>query len=226
METAQQMQESPANEVWQNFLDGITGKDPVKQKVLQRFAGYCLSRHCARRKFLVLEGFGPCGKSLFVQALSQLFAPEKSWRPDPDDLLKIGLQNQLHGKWLVAIEGWKQVIMQAPTFLRMVDGNYEVRQLYSDAWGPFTGKVVVTASGMVDLLISSEPLLQRMLVVQLHRIHDEDVDPDLAARLATNDARYEIARWAQDGANDLCTIPNAGFLKKEEPWLNNNPLIV
>lgn len=216
-----------AEALWRFFLDGITGGDEMKQKILQRFAGYVLSAHCSYRKFLVLEGYGMTGKSTFARTLAAALGEGSTLVADPADLLLMSFQHRLVGRRLLVLSEWSRPVMKAPSLLRMIDGNCEVREEYSKGWQWFTGKIIITHNTMTDLLIADDQVLSRMIVVQLHRIWDPD--PHMAERLASPAVRNVIFAWAQAGAVDLATIPNNTlnpFIRREEPCLNERPLIV
>lgn len=57
---------------WDVFLERVMGDDEAGIKTLQEWAGYCLVHGTLFQKFLILEGEGQNGKSVFCAALTAL----------------------------------------------------------------------------------------------------------------------------------------------------------
>lgn len=57
---------------WDRFLNRVMEGDPDGIKTLQEWAGYCLTHDNSLQKFLILEGEGQNGKSVFCAALIAL----------------------------------------------------------------------------------------------------------------------------------------------------------
>ena len=57
---------------WEAFLEKNLELDPERIKLLQEWAGYCLLPDTGEQKFLVLEGEGSNGKSVYMAAITAL----------------------------------------------------------------------------------------------------------------------------------------------------------
>lgn len=57
---------------WESFLEKNLEMDPERIKILQEWAGYCLLPDTGEQKFLVLEGEGSNGKSVYMAAITAL----------------------------------------------------------------------------------------------------------------------------------------------------------
>ncbi len=58
------------------FLDKVMELDPERIKLLQEWAGYCLTTDTTQQKFLILEGDGGNGKSVFLAAIGAMLGKE------------------------------------------------------------------------------------------------------------------------------------------------------
>lgn len=61
---------------WEAFLEKNLEQDPERIKVLQEWAGYCLTPDTGFQKFLVLKGEGANGKSVYCAGLSAIVGLE------------------------------------------------------------------------------------------------------------------------------------------------------
>lgn len=61
---------------WESFLEYNLELDPERIKILQEWAGYLLLPDTGQQKFMVLEGEGANGKSVFISALTAMLGPE------------------------------------------------------------------------------------------------------------------------------------------------------
>ena len=61
---------------WERFLAHNLEGDPDRILILQEWAGYCLLPDTSQQKFLVLEGEGANGKSVYCAVLEALLGPE------------------------------------------------------------------------------------------------------------------------------------------------------
>jgi P4 family phage/plasmid primase-like protien len=61
-----------ASPKWDAFLDRVMKDDEEGRETLQQWAGYCLTRDTSFQKFLMLEGEGSNGKSVYCAALTAL----------------------------------------------------------------------------------------------------------------------------------------------------------
>jgi len=57
---------------WDKFIGRVMEGDPIGVKTLQEWAGYCLTHDAAFQKFMLLEGEGNNGKSVFCAALTAM----------------------------------------------------------------------------------------------------------------------------------------------------------
>lgn len=58
------------------FLEFNQEQDPERIKILQEFAGYCLLPDTGEQKFLILEGEGANGKSVYIAALTAMLGQD------------------------------------------------------------------------------------------------------------------------------------------------------
>ena len=57
---------------FERFLETSLEMDPERIKILQEWAGYCLTHDLSQAKFLILEGAGSNGKTVYLSALEAL----------------------------------------------------------------------------------------------------------------------------------------------------------
>jgi putative DNA primase/helicase len=60
---------SASSELWQRFLDDITGGDEDMQSFLRVLTGYCLTGRTDEEKLFILYGPGGTGKTTFIEAI-------------------------------------------------------------------------------------------------------------------------------------------------------------
>lgn len=82
---------------WDAFLEKNLQLDPERIKILQEWAGYCLTTDTGQQKFLALEGEGSNGKSVFCAGLTAMLGIDncshlglESFGPDFDKADMIG----------------------------------------------------------------------------------------------------------------------------------------
>ena len=61
---------------WDAFLEHNLEMDPERIKILQEWAGYCLLPDTGEQKFMILEGEGANGKSVYTAALTAMLGEE------------------------------------------------------------------------------------------------------------------------------------------------------
>ena len=61
---------------WEAFLERNLELDPERIKILQEWAGYCLTPDTGQQKFLALEGEGSNGKSVYCAAISAMLGAD------------------------------------------------------------------------------------------------------------------------------------------------------
>jgi|GEM_PF-896120 phage/plasmid primase, P4 family, C-terminal domain len=61
---------------WDAFLERNLELDPERIKILQEWAGYCLTPDTGQQKFLAMEGEGSNGKSVYCAAISAMLGAE------------------------------------------------------------------------------------------------------------------------------------------------------
>jgi P4 family phage/plasmid primase-like protien len=61
---------------WNAFLEHNLEMDPERIKILQEWAGYCLTPDTGQQKFLAMEGEGSNGKSVYCAALSAMLGAD------------------------------------------------------------------------------------------------------------------------------------------------------
>jgi P4 family phage/plasmid primase-like protien len=82
---------------WEAFLERNLQLDPERIKIVQEWAGYCLTTDSGQQKFLALEGEGSNGKSVFCAGLTAMLGADncshlglESFGPDFDKADMIG----------------------------------------------------------------------------------------------------------------------------------------
>lgn len=83
---------------WQAFLHQILGDDPDKIKILQEYAGYCLSHNTNLETILFLLGRGANGKSVFANTLQLVIGESNCENLSLDDLKNKNYIAELLGK--------------------------------------------------------------------------------------------------------------------------------
>lgn len=61
---------------WDAFLERSLEQDPERIKIVQEWAGYCLTPDTSHQKFLAMEGEGGNGKSVFMAGLQAMLGKE------------------------------------------------------------------------------------------------------------------------------------------------------
>jgi putative DNA primase/helicase len=61
---------------WLQFLDDVMEGDAERIQLVQEFFGYLLTPDCSQHKFILAEGEGANGKSVFLDVLTALLGPE------------------------------------------------------------------------------------------------------------------------------------------------------
>jgi putative DNA primase/helicase len=195
---------------WQNFISSVTDYDDKRQAFLQEFAGYILYPDNRIHKCAALVGEGANGKSIYFNALSNLFGKENVSRITISNLSQDFQAINLLGSMLnISSETKTEFNGAEETFKQVVSGD--------DISACYKGKDYITFKPRAKMIISlnnmpksndkSNGLTRRFAFVKFHLTFVENpqepnerlLDRTLEAKFAEKSHLSGILNWALDG---------------------------
>lgn len=193
--------------VFDKFLDEATGGDKGLQRLLQQWAGYCLTGDTSEHALLFVYGPGGNGKSVLQNALSEImgdyaktaametFAASRHQR----HLTEIAM---LHGARFVAVsetekgQAWSETRVNQLTGGDLVSANYMRQDLFT--FRPQL-KLMIIGNHKPQLRTVNEAARRRFIIVMFaHK--PKEPDQGLGAKLRKE--YPAILRWMIDGCLD------------------------
>ncbi len=160
---------SAACPLWLEYIYQVTAGDEDKISLLQEFVGYILSPDNTRSKFLVLEGDGGHGKSVFCNGIEAIIGSANKSSVGLDVIGKRFQSLPTLGKMLNICQEANDIDAPAESFLKNFTGGNPVmfEGKGSNAFEALpTAKIVITWNTSPRFKDRSEGLWRRMLVVK------------------------------------------------------------
>ena len=213
---------------WGAFLDEVTGGDAELAAYLARLGGYCLSGSTEEQVFVFLHGSGANGKSVFLQAISQVLgtyaatAPLGTFMASRNDAHPTDLAG-LVGKRLVTVTETEAGRAWAESRIKAITGGDPIRARFMNKdFFEFTPtfKLAVAGNHRPRLAGVGEAMRRRMHLVPFTvTIPPERRDKRLLERLL--EERDGILGWLIDGYADwreTGLAPPASVLQSAEEY--------
>jgi putative DNA primase/helicase len=195
---------------WQNFIASVTDYDEKRQAFLQEFAGYILYPDNRIHKCAALVGEGANGKSIYFNALSNVFGKENVSRITISNLSQDFQAINLLGSMLnISSETKTEFNGAEETFKQVVSGD--------DISACYKGKDYITFKPRAKMIISlnnmpkssdkSNGLTRRFAFVKFPLTFVENptepnerlLDRTLEAKFAENSHLSGILNWVLEG---------------------------
>lgn len=198
-----------------DWMDGPEKED--KTKVLQQFAGYCLSSSMLHDKALFMDGDGGNGKSTFIDTVGMVLGPDATSYIDLEGLYgQYGLKG-LIGKRLNIVEEVHGNYYQSNKLKKIITGEQVTIDIkYKDQ---FTfrpqAKFAFAVNGLPRIDDTSNAMERRILCLQF--IGNYRKNPNFRLRSSVGLLAQElpgILNWMIEGAISLAS--NGGFIETEE----------
>lgn len=205
---------------WEAFLEHNLEMDPERIKLAQEWAGYLLSATTNEQKFMLLEGEGRNGKSVFIAGLTAMLGVENvSNVPLENFGDRFALTNTI-GKLLNAVGDCGELDKTAEGQIKSFasgDRMFFDRKGISGINYTPTARLMVACNNLPRFSDRSEGIWRRVLVIPWKiRISDEEVIPGMD-KIAWWQASGElpgIFLWALAGLARM--KKQRGFTKSEE----------
>ncbi len=220
---------------WLAFLEEITGKDAELAAYLARLCGYCLSGSIQEQVFVFLHGSGANGKSVFVQAISQVMgtyaatAPLSSFMAARTDAHPTDIAG-LVGKRLVSVTETEPGRAWAESRIKTITGGDPVRARFMNRdffeFSP-TFKLLVAGNHRPRLTGVGEAMRRRLHLVPFTvTIPADHRDKHLLERLL--EERDGILGWMIEGHaswRELGLAPPETVLRSVEEYFLDEDMV-
>lgn len=192
---------------WEQFITEVTQGDIDHARILQQFAGYCLTSATHHHKALILVGSGRNGKSVFSEILSDLLGARNTSNLSMDQINeRFGIAG-LYGKKLNVIEEVREDYYDSDILKKIISGgrvSAEVKNQQDKLTFFPTAKHVFCVNTLPRLSDTSEGAFDRLIIVPFNQRFGVDglpIDPYLTTKLRAE--LPGILIWAIDGLHDL-----------------------
>lgn len=195
---------------WINFIDSVTDQDEKRQSFLQEFAGYILYPDNRIHKCAALIGEGANGKSIYFNALANIFGKQNVSRITVTNLAQDFQAINLLGSLLnISSENKTEFYGAEETFKQVVSGD--------DISACYKGKDYITFKPRAKMIISlnnmpksndkSGGLLRRFAFVEFpltfvetpRKPNERLLDRTLETKFAENSHLTGMLNWVLDG---------------------------
>lgn len=192
---------------WQSFLHEVQEGDQERIALLQEWFGYCLTADTSQQKFLLLEGTGSNGKSVFTHVLEGLLgAANYSSVPIESFSDRFALSATI-GKLLNTCSEASKVSPRIEGMLKQFVGGDSItidRKHIEQLQFKPTARLLITTNKRPSFTDDSDGIWRRMLVVPFRvKIADDKVIKGLDARLL--EEASGILNWSIEGLRRLRT---------------------
>lgn len=225
----------PASLRWQGFIDEVTGGDSELASYLARLCGYCLSGSIEEHVFVFLHGAGANGKSVFLQAISQVMgsyaatAPLGAFMASRSDAHPTDLAG-LAGKRLVTVTETEAGRAWAESRIKAITGGDPIRARFMNRdffeFMP-TFKLIITGNHRPRLTGVGQAMRRRLHLVPFAvTIPPERRDRRLLDRLL--EERDGILGWMIDGHaawRELGLAPPQSVLQSAEDYFADEDVV-
>ena len=195
---------------WLNFIESVTDGDEKRQAFLQEFAGYILYPDNRIHKCAALIGNGSNGKSIYFNALSNLFGKNNTSNVSISKLSSDFQAIQLLGKMLnIASENKIDFYGAEETFKQVISGDdifacYKGKDYIS--FKP-RAKMIVSLNNMPKFNDNSNGLTRRFAFIEFplqfvevpKKPNERLLDRTLEGKFAENSHLTGILNWVLDG---------------------------
>lgn len=231
------------SEVWENYLATATDYDDKKIALLQEWAGYGMFTGCELHKALALIGEGRNGKSIFVNAIMDVYGRSNISTVSMTDLTKDFHSIDLkHSMWNIASETRSDVTGAEEKFKKVTVGE-TIRDSYKGKdvteFAPRAKWILNCNNFMVSKTDQSDGWIERFCFCEFKlRFCDEPrlpnerkADRTLEGRLKDPYQLSAIFNWALEGYKVLKATmkfsePDDQKVTKEDFIETTNPLVV
>lgn len=194
--------------MWLKCLHAWTSGDDEgdKTKMLQQYAGYCLTNSTKFAKMLILVGDGGNGKSTFADTISMLVGKRGTSHISLETLEKNFGPGELLGKRLNIVEEISGNFYHSHILKKIISGEEVTtdKKYYAHFTFKPTAKFIFAVNEMPRVDDSSQATERRMLVVMFNNNFRENANTEL--RFEDGLLAKELSgilNWALDGADSL-----------------------
>ena len=195
---------------WLNFIDSVTDQDEKRQAFLQEYAGYILYPTNSLHRCAALIGSGANGKSIYFNALANIFGKENVSRITVTNLTQDFQAINLLGSMLnISSENKTEFYGAEETFKQVVSGDDISACHKGKDYINFTprAKMIISLNNMPKSSDKSDGLLRRfafcefpLKFVEVPKEPNERlIDRTLEAKFAENSHLSGMLNWVLDG---------------------------
>jgi len=216
---------------WLGYLDRVMEADPERISLLQEWMGYHLIRRCKPPAFMILDGSGENGKSVYSDVLKGLLGSENVAHLALDALGGKHDSAGLVGK-LANFCGEVGVLDRSNESMMktLVSGEgYQANPKYKQTFPAVShAKITMMANNRPRWRDSSWGLWRRELIVPFRiQISREERDLNLAEKICSEELAG-VLNWAIEGLQRLLiqgqfTESHLGIRARDEHWLEVDP---
>ena len=195
---------------WQQFIESVTDSDEKRQAFLQEFAGYILYPSNSLHRCAALIGSGANGKSIYFNALANIFGKDNVSRITVTNLTQDFQAINLLGSMLnISSENKTEFYGAEETFKQVVSGDDISACHKGKDYINFTprAKMIISLNNMPKSSDKSEGLLRRFAFCEFplkfvevpKEPHERLIDRTLEAKFAENSHLTGMLNWVLDG---------------------------
>jgi P4 family phage/plasmid primase-like protien len=199
------------SEIWERFLDTVTGADPELQAFLQRAVGYSLTGFTSEEVLFFCHGPAASGKSTFLEAIKGV-AADHALTTDFETLLRRpggnGVRNDIArlvgARIVMGVEADEGRAFDAPLIKQLTGGDKITARLLYKEYFEFTPRFTLWLAANDRPYVRATDTGMWRRINQLpftQAIPEEKRDPTLKSKLRDDPTiRSAILTWAAQGA--------------------------
>lgn len=191
------------------MLNKITCNNKEIRILIEEMIGYCLYRNCRYQKVFLLRGFGKNGKSTLIEAIQNLLGEENysalSLNNLQDKFKVAELQDKLAN---ICDDLSNAYIKETEDFKKLATGGEMTMERKNQQ--PFKyknyAKLIMSANEIPNSADKTEGYYRRFVIIPLDaKISntDDDFDPNISDKLATEEAKSYLLNLAINGLKRL-----------------------
>jgi putative DNA primase/helicase len=192
---------------WLQFLDQITGGDKALQKLLQQWAGYCLTGRTIEQKLIFLYGPGGTGKSTFAKILLKIMADygttaametfaDSKFEGHPEQLARLNGVRMVVASETEAGHKWRENRVKLITGGDTITARFMRQNSFT-----YAPQFKLTFLGNhAPAIVNLDAAIQRRLLMV--PFYFKPPEPDFKLEEALEKEAAGILRWAINGAVD------------------------
>lgn len=201
-------------------LDKIACNDKQIRMLIEEMIGYCLHRNCRYQKMFLLSGYGSNGKSTLLDMIRNFIGEENASALSLNDLQDRFKKAELQDRLVNICDDLSNAyISDTENFKKIITGGELTMERKNQQ--PFKyknyAKLIMAANEIPKSADKSEGYYRRFVIIPLKAKlsnKDPDYDPNIADKLATDEALSYVLNLAIEGLKRL--RKNGRFTETDE----------